>query len=94
MARLRVYYRLAVPTISPKSTVVKSMYYGASLTVLGFAALFGALLLPLLLEGAGTVGGAFGSIKLHSTPCLEQLEHGFSSSHCAKSSVTRFPDIW
>jgi len=38
---------------------------------------FEATLLPLITaEGGGSV------IRLHCTPCLAQLVHGLSSSHC------------
>ena len=60
-----------------------------SLTVLSVVLVLAALLrlLLLLLATVGTGGGAFGSTRLHKTPCLAQFEHGLSSSHCAKWSA-------
>ena len=40
------------------------------------------IVLPAALLVDGTGGGAFGSTKLHRTPCLEQLVQGLFSSHC------------
>lgn len=44
-----------------------------------------ALLLAFPADEAGTPGGSV--IRLHCTPCLAQLVHGLSSSHCHNISV-------